>query len=290
MKYHQFTLTLASTLLIFAAGVACTSKADRIDLDKTAQTDDITSTDVLFSIKKVSRNYITEGTEALFDDSTRIYSTVSARIQWPVKIGDYDISVLQDSLQALALGTTKGTIDQAIESSMTHPIGQDTYTLTPIDSIPSTTDGMILYQNINADVKSFNDNYITFCVTHSVYEGGAHGMTASSYLTWLNNAGHTLTLAKAFKPGYEQTLLEAIKTGLLNQNRATNMKELERYGYYPSHIYISPNFYIDRYSLVFHYNPYEIASYATGSTDVRIPYPAVADILSPELLQIFETQ
>lgn len=284
MKINQITLAIGTLLSISAISTSCTtSKAPKND------TETVSSTDVLFSVKKASRNYVTSGRDTSTNDSTHIYSTIQVEIQWPVKYGENDISILQDSLQALSLGTTKGTIDQAMANMLDNPVGHDLYTLEPIDSIDTNASTMTLYQGIHTAVISFNDKYIVYGVTRSVYEGGAHGLTTTSYLTWLSDSQITLSLKNAFKPDYDRILLDAIKTHLAEQNNVADIENLDKSGYFTDNIYISPNFYIDGYDIVFHYNPYDIAAYSVGSIDIRVPYYTVADIISPTLLQIFES-
>lgn len=284
MNISQLTLAIGTILTMSAIAPSCTTTDSSRNNSET-----ISSTDVLFSVKKASRNYVTTGRDALSDDSTHIYSTIQVEIQWPVKYGDHDISILQDSLQALSLGTTKGTIDQAMANMLDNPVGHDLYTLEPIDSIATNASTMTLYQSIYSAVVSFNDKYVVYGVTRSVYEGGAHGLTTTSYLTWLSDNRVTLSLKNAFISGYDQTLLDAIKTHLIEHNNANDIDNLEKLGYFTDNIYISPNFYIDGYDIVFHYNPYDIAAYSVGSIDVRVPYYTVADIISPTLLQVFES-
>lgn len=284
MKINQLTLAIGTILAISATSTSCTTSS----ISKN-DTGTISSTDVLFSVKKASRNYVTTGGDALSDDSTHIYSTIQVEIQWPVKYGNHDISILQDSLQALSLGTTKGTIDQAMANMLDNPVGHNYYTLEPIDSIDTNASTMTLYQAIYTAVASFNDRYIVYGVTRSVYEGGAHGLTTTSYLTWLPDSQITLSLKNAFKPDSDRILLDAIKTHLAEQNNAVDIEALDKSGYFTDNIYISPNFYIDGYDIVFHYNPYDIAAYSVGSIDVRVPYYTVADIISPTLLQVFES-
>ncbi len=241
-------------------------------------------------VKTAQRNYICNGANAFFDDSLRIYSTSTVAIQWPVKMSEYNISALQDSLKALALGQTDGSIDEAIINALDHPQGEDLYEKEPVDSIPLNSKCMILYKTVIASAVTFSPHFIVYQVLTSMYDGGAHGIGLSRYLTYIFKLNKVLDIPTAFKPGSEKALLKAIQDQLMTQYGVTSLSQLGDNGIFTDQLYVSPNFYIHGYDIVFHYNPYDIAAFSEGSIDIRVPYQSVAEHLTPTMLAIMERE
>ena len=92
----------------------------------------------------------------------------------------------------------------------------------------------------------------------------------------------------AFKAGCDETMLKAIQEQLMAMCQVRSLNELDNYGIFSNQIFVSPEFYLQGYNIVFHYNPYDIAPYSTGSIDVPVPYYTIRECLSPEVLRLLD--
>lgn len=119
-----------------------------------------------------------------------------------------------------------------------------------------------------------------YLITFDYYEGGAHGINQQLTMNFDNKTGRLLTLDDIFVPGYEMRLNKILLKALRELVEAKDLRELHDKGYlYSMDMYASENFILDDEAITFVYNPYEIAPYALGSTELKIAYKALADIL-----------
>ena len=169
-----------------------------------------------------------------------------------------------------------------------NPEGADLFTMQPVDSLPAEG-AMVYMRDMISSVVTFSSQYVVYEVMTSVYDGGAHGLTNSRYLTYDFGKGRVIDANVMFRPDSEDALLKAIKSELMADNGVSTLKELDAKGFFSDQIYVSHNVYLQGYDVVFHYNPYEIAPYSEGSVDVRIPFYEISDQLTPEVLNIFNT-
>ena len=89
-----------------------------------------------------------------------------------------------------------------------------------------------------------------------------------------------LTLSDIFATGYEQPLKDVLLKALKAKTGCTTLTALRNKGYlYSMDIFPSENFILGEETITFVYNPYEIAPYAMGSTELIIPYSDVDKIL-----------
>ncbi len=263
---------------------ACASKTEN---PKTADVkSDITDFEVRQTVKSLERTYVGEGTEAVYDDTISVYSTVRMAIEWPSVMGSNDIKVLQDSLIKAIFDTTGVSIDAAMLASAARPEGFDQFRMKQVDSIPGDVRAMTYTRDKIASVITFSPGFVVYQIMTATYDGGAHGMTESRYLNYDLNAGKVIDYGSAFKPGSEEALLQAVKDNLMTQYNASSIKELSGRGIFTDQIYVSKNFYLQGYDVVFHYNPYDIAPYSEGSVDVRVPYFQISDYLTQEVTSL----
>jgi hypothetical protein len=66
----------------------------------------------------------------------------------------------------------------------------------------------------------------------------------------------------------------------MKDNDVTTREELEEIGYgITGELVPSENFYLDEESITFYYNIYELAPYAMGPVEIRLPYAAVKHVI-----------
>lgn len=284
MNLKFYTPMVAGLLMLSA----CSQSASKGDNDASVTTEGIVNFEVKQTIKTLDRTYACKGASAVFDDSIPVFSVVRMAVQWPEKMGDCNIKVLQDSLLSMMFDDPAINIDESMVRAGENPEGADLFTMQPIDSLPNEG-AMVYMRDMISSVVTFSRHYVVYEVLTSVYDGGAHGLTNSRYLTYDLDKGRVIDANVMFKPDSGDALLKAIKSELMADNGVSTLKELDAKGFFSDQIYVSHNVYLQGYDVVFHYNPYEIAPYSEGSVDVRIPFYEISDQLTPEVLNIFNT-
>lgn len=272
---------ITSAILLAALMLGCKEQK------KTETDDSITNFQIVQTVKSAERNYICKGANAVFADSLPIYSKVTISVQWPDKMGDHDITSLQDSLMAAIYAGPKGSIDESILAELSAPEGNDIYKMERIDTIPWNKPSMILYRDKIASAITFSPHYIVYQVMTALYDGGAHGMSVSEFINYDFDSARVITPQLAFKPGSEDDLLNAIKGQLMRMYGVRTLQDLDKAGIFSNQIFVSPRFYLQGYNVVFYYNPYDIAPYSTGYVEVPLPYYTIKDCLTPEVLRFF---
>ena len=121
-----------------------------------------------------------------------------------------------------------------------------------------------------------------------VYMGGAHGLETRNYYNFNLKTGKILSEKDLFKPNYETELSELIKKRIVEESK--EMKEtketepilsLEDTDFWTDSIKPNGNFYITDESINYVFNPYEIAPYYMGQTEVTIPFNLLKNLLKP---------
>ncbi len=126
--------------------------------------------------------------------------------------------------------------------------------------------------------------FISFLNEAFAYTGGAHGNTLRSYFIFDLKNNKLLTSQEAFKANSCEAIIKLQKESLKKEGR--EIDDLYSDGYR-----CNDNFYLSEKGIVFHYDQYEIASYADGPIDVVIsfvdiePYLLQADLFDDVLFE-----
>lgn len=121
---------------------------------------------------------------------------------------------------------------------------------------------------------------VVYLATIDYYEGGAHGVNQLITMNFEEKTGRQLTLSDIFATGYEQPLKDVLLKALKAKTGCSTLGALKEKGYlYSMDIFPSENFILSEETITFIYNPYEIAPYAMGSTELIIPYSDVDKLL-----------
>jgi len=164
------------------------------------------------------------------------------------------------------------------------------------ESLLSELDSTNRYSFDNEHVVSgfslLNDKKIyVYGIDRYVYMGGAHGLETRNYYNFDLKTGKALTEKDLFKSNYESELSEIIKKRIVEES--TEMKEtketepilsLEDTDFWADSIKPNGNFYITDESINYVFNPYEIAPYYMGQTEVTIPFNRLKNLLKPNSL------
>ena len=115
---------------------------------------------------------------------------------------------------------------------------------------------------------SLNDDILSLYVDYYQYTGGAHGITERRAYNIDLKTGKLLPLAELFKPGYDY---KAVIDKEINRQIALDPEpyfegDMGFKGIAPEH-----NYYLEGENLVIYFNQYEIAPYAAGIREFKIP-------------------
>ncbi len=129
-----------------------------------------------------------------------------------------------------------------------------------------------------------NDEKIySYGINRYVFMGGAHGLTTLNYFNFDLKSGKQIMENDLFEAGFEETLTSLLKTRIVEQsNEDPNVEtiiSLDDTDYWVDAIKPNNNFYITDESLNYVFNPYEIAPYYMGITEVIIPFDRIKEIL-----------
>ncbi len=221
-------------------------------------------------IKTAERNYRLE------TDGDTAYLDVYTSIQWPSKLGNADLSVLQDSIIGLCYSdSVKGTLNEVITdflgdtTAYKEMLGANR--MVRVDSIPDGDDVRSYFTSSTASVVEITEDMATYQVTLSSYLGGAHPYTAIYPFTYSLDSAKVIGIDDILTPAGVDSIMPVIRTALARQFDVP-ADALDRAGIFTSQLTSPGRPYISGNVLYFHYNPYEIAPYSAGMIDVAV-YP-----------------
>lgn len=115
------------------------------------------------------------------------------------------------------------------------------------------------------------------------YSGGAHGNSRVEYRSYDPKTGRRYGLGDWLKKGYEKPLQELGEKAFRKARGLSSGDNLNDFGFtFEDGFKLNDNYAATPQGLVFYYNPYEIASYADGPTELAIPYSELKDWLLPK--------
>ena len=120
-------------------------------------------------------------------------------------------------------------------------------------------------------------NIATFALESYTYTAGAaHGMYHVEYVNFDLKAKKRLALQDILAKGADPKVLNALYDA--------NSMWLDEHNIERSKLQLSDNFYYGANGIVFVYPLYELASYAEGMTELKLPYHMVEALFKPEYL------
>lgn len=133
---------------------------------------------------------------------------------------------------------------------------------------------------ITTEAHPGNEDYIVYLATIDYYEGTTHGINEQIAMNFNKETGSHLSLSDIFATGYEQQLTAILLNALKEKTGSDDLAALKEKGYlHAMDMFPSENFILGEETITFIYNPYEIAPYDMGSTELIIPYNDVDKIL-----------
>jgi len=152
-----------------------------------------------------------------------------------------------------------------------------------------------------ANIYSFNNEHVVsgfsllsdkkiyvYGIERYVYMGGAHGLETRNYYNFDLKTGKIISEKDLFKSNFEAELSEIIKKRIVEESKEIKEEKetepilsLEDTDFWSDSIKPNGNFYITDESINYVFNPYEIAPYYMGQTEVTIPFNRLINILKP---------
>lgn len=203
-------------------------------------------------------------TESMEENSSDIYCKVSGQGVLPKKIGNLDITALQDSL-------SKAAEIIVVNKNIVQPSLSSEFELTSKD--PETTEaGSVMVNELCIDLLT---PQLIVWKDYSYYYpyGAAHGMYSTIYLNFSIEKGKLLTLEDIFVAGYESALRSMIVAKLKEQNVTLLTPENE--------INVPSDYRITNSGIEFIYGIYEIAPYSEGEIKVELQRYELNDLFAP---------
>jgi hypothetical protein len=121
-----------------------------------------------------------------------------------------------------------------------------------------------------------------------VYMGGAHGLETRNYYNFDLRNGKVITENDLYKSNYKPELALLIKKRIIeeskenkNEKNAEHIDNLDQTDFWTDSIKPNGNFYITDESINYVFNPYEIAPYYMGQTEITIPFGRLKALLKP---------
>jgi len=130
-------------------------------------------------------------------------------------------------------------------------------------------------------------NIYAYGIERYVYMGGAHGLETRNYYNFDLKTGKIITEKDLFVANFEAALSELIKKRIIEESKEIKGKDaepilsLENTDFWTDSIKGNNNFYITDESINYVFNPYEIAPYYIGETEVTIPFNRITKLLKP---------
>lgn len=134
---------------------------------------------------------------------------------------------------------------------------------------------------ISCETQQGSKGTVAYLATVDYFEGGAHGNHQLETMNFDVKTGRLLALKDIFTPGYEHQLNNLLLKALKEKEGVKTLAELKEKGYLNAmDIFTPQNFILGDETITFVYNPYEIAPYSVGETEIVISYSAIENILS----------
>jgi competence protein ComGC len=239
------------------------------------------------------KKYEIDSTYHLFGDAGKPAIKIFISMQYPE---GYKNSAVLDSIQRLVISKVTTSANQASrnpEEAMRKFVEQqiEEYRLLEKDYEKLTEERIaeynimpnsFSYQYTGKEDNVFNKDGV-FCFTNNVfqYTGGAHGLDRALYTCVDLENGTVITGEDLFVDDYESVLSPIILEKLLEIQKVKSPEELEKHGFLDiGDIKPNDNFYLNEKGITYVYNPYEIAAYFVGISEVFIPYEDINFILA----------
>ena len=126
----------------------------------------------------------------------------------------------------------------------------------------------------------------SYGISRYVFMGGAHGLNTRTFFNFDLKSGKKITESDIFLTDFEKPLTELIKTRIIEQSKEDPELQpiitIEDTDFWVYAIKPNGNFYITDESINYVFNPYEIAPYYMGQTEVVLSFNRLKNLLKKD--------
>lgn len=221
---------------------------------------------------------------ALTNDSLSPYCHVYLNMQQATEANGHRGELLNTAVMKWLFNDENTTLKQTAESFADNYANSYIKDLLPLyNQDRADTTKMQWYEYhyiINATTQQGTKHTVAYLATLDYYEGGAYSVNQLLTMNFELKTGRQLTLSDIFVTGYEQPLKQFLQQALIEKMNVKNLSALRAKGYLRSmEMFPTENFILGAETITFIYNPYEIAPYELGATELIIPYDDLTKLL-----------
>ncbi|WP_305981990.1 DUF3298 and DUF4163 domain-containing protein [Roseivirga thermotolerans] len=135
---------------------------------------------------------------------------------------------------------------------------------------------------VNSDILYQDSLFISVATTVYSYTGGAHPNSGQVYRSYDLRTGDPITLDQLLVENYEAKLYPAAEIEFRMTREIPPEMSLQEGGFWfdEGQFSLNENFAIINKSLVFYFNPYEIAPYSVGPTELELKLTDFVDLIA----------
>ncbi len=194
----------------------------------------------------------------------------------PEKLGDKDVTLLRDSL--LALANLKEDADGKLMVALPPELKELSKEQASSDSLKAKTPGSVLNHVLSLDL--LTPKFAVFrSYTYSYPEGAAHPAFSNGYLNYDIEKGRIILQTDIFTDGFTEMLRPAIYNRLTEQGVDIQLEKDE--------FYTTKQFRLTTDGVEFIYWIYDIAPYSDGEPTVFFTYSELSSLLKPAAKKMF---
>lgn len=145
----------------------------------------------------------------------------------------------------------------------------------------STSASLNWEKNLSMDIRHNENNIVSIKFEKYAYTGGAHGISITEYAVCDLQKNKKLHLNDIFKENAKAEMDNILDTKLRQLNGLNADESLREAGFFVDQMEWSDNFFINNQGIGFFFNVYEIAPYASGTTELFIPFTEIMALLKP---------
>jgi len=188
--------------------------------------------------------------------------TYTIGIQYPIEFAAYDF--MMEPVVALINNQRDGIL------------GLRPFLDTPLDPAPGYS------VNLNYESHAHSDNIVSLVYTVAYYTGGAHPNANYETFTFDLEAGRRLTFDDLFPPANQplDVISPIAQAQLTEQQGEYADAEWIALGAGPDPVNFE-DFALTEDSVIFYFEPYQVAAYAYGPSQVEIPLADLAGVMTP---------
>lgn len=136
-------------------------------------------------------------------------------------------------------------------------------------------------QIISGQVMGQIRGIFSYGIERYVYAGGAHGSNFRLFANFCMATGKRLHEQDVFVADYQEALTNLLLKKMVDQNdEIALIEDLQQAGYNIDEIHPNDNFYLSEDGITYVFNPYDIAPYALGETEILLPWDELGELVN----------